>query len=103
MPKGNWQMSEVAGSDFTLKAELATLAMGFVHPVHDGMLEELGVELDARGNVKGSTEDAGSLQDIHRRGFFRGRYATRAVPGRLGDSRRKAVRKGCGRVSDGDQ
>jgi glutamate synthase (NADPH/NADH) small chain len=54
--KGNWRMSEVAGSEFTLKAELVTLAMGFVHPVHEGMLEEFGVELDARGNVKCTTE-----------------------------------------------
>lgn len=54
--KGNWQMSEVVGSEFDLKAELATLAMGFVHPVHAGMLEELGIELDGRGNVKGTTD-----------------------------------------------
>jgi len=54
--KGQWQMSEVAGSEFELKAELATLAMGFVHPVHEGMIEELGIELDGRGNIKGDTE-----------------------------------------------
>ncbi len=54
--KGQWQMSEVAGSEFELKAELATLAMGFVHPVHEGMIEELGIELDGRGNIKGETE-----------------------------------------------
>lgn len=53
---GQWRMSEVEGSEFELKAELVTLAMGFVHPVHEGMIEELGVDLDARGNVKGSTE-----------------------------------------------
>ncbi len=39
--QGNWAMSEVAGSEFELKAELVTLAMGFVHPVHEGMLEVL--------------------------------------------------------------
>jgi len=55
---GNWQMSEVAGSEFELPADIVTLAMGFVHPVQSGMLEELGVELDARGNVKGETEGA---------------------------------------------
>jgi glutamate synthase (NADPH/NADH) small chain len=32
--------------------------MGFLHPVHAGLLEELGVELDPRGNVKGTTEGA---------------------------------------------
>ncbi len=53
---GQWQMSEVEGSEFELKADLITLAMGFLHPVHQGMLEQLGVELDAGGNVKGSTE-----------------------------------------------
>lgn len=51
-----WQMTEVAGSEFELKADLVTLAMGFVHPVHEGMLSELGVDLDDRGNVKGDTE-----------------------------------------------
>ena len=56
--QGRWQMSEVEGSEFELKAELVTLAMGFVHPVHDGMLTDLGVDLDARGNVRGSTEGA---------------------------------------------
>jgi glutamate synthase (NADPH/NADH) small chain len=60
--QGHWQMSEVAGSGFTLKAELVTLAMGFVHPVHAGMLEELGVELDARGNVKSPIEGPGAYK-----------------------------------------
>jgi glutamate synthase (NADPH/NADH) small chain len=41
-----------------LDADLVLLAMGFVHPVKEGMLEELGMELDARGNVKGDTEGA---------------------------------------------
>jgi glutamate synthase (NADPH/NADH) small chain len=53
---GNWQMSEVEGSEFELKAELVTLAMGFLHPVHEGMLQQLGVSLDSRGNVRGATE-----------------------------------------------
>jgi glutamate synthase (NADPH/NADH) small chain len=50
--KGQWQMSEVPGSEFTLNADLVLLAMGYVHPVHEGMLKELGVALDARGNVQ---------------------------------------------------
>jgi glutamate synthase (NADPH/NADH) small chain len=41
----------IPGSEFTLKADLVFLAMGFVHPVHEGMINELGVALDARGNV----------------------------------------------------
>jgi len=53
---GQWQMSEIAGSEFQLKADLVLLAMGFLHPVQAGMLEELGVELDPRGNVRGATD-----------------------------------------------
>jgi glutamate synthase (NADPH/NADH) small chain len=49
-PKG-WQMSEVAGSDFTLPAELVLIAMGFVHVVHTGIVADLGVKLDGQGNV----------------------------------------------------
>ena len=59
---GNWQMSEVEGSEFELKADLVTLAMGFVHPVHKGMLEELKIGLDGRGNVEGDTEGSSAYQ-----------------------------------------
>ncbi|MET0086636.1 MAG: glutamate synthase subunit beta [Sedimenticola sp.] len=52
---GSWKMNEVEGSEFELKADLVTLAMGFVHPVHEGMLKELAVDLDERGNVRGDT------------------------------------------------
>jgi glutamate synthase (NADPH/NADH) small chain len=55
---GRWQMQEIAGTEFTLQADLVLLAMGFVHPVHEGMLRELGVALDGRGNIQGSTEGA---------------------------------------------
>ncbi len=54
--KGAWQMSEVEGSKFEIKADLVTLAMGFVHPVQQGMLKELDVQFDGRGNVDASTE-----------------------------------------------
>jgi glutamate synthase (NADPH/NADH) small chain len=60
--RGQWQMSEVEGSEFELKADLVTLAMGFVHPVHEGMIEELGIELDGRGNIRGSTEGANAYK-----------------------------------------
>ncbi|QJD29730.1 glutamate synthase subunit beta [Methylococcus geothermalis] len=49
---GRWLMEEIPGSEFTLKADLVLLAMGFVHPVHEGLLEEAGVRLDERGNVQ---------------------------------------------------
>jgi len=47
----------VPGTEFELKAELVLLAMGFVHPVHEGLLKKLGVELDPRGNVRASTNN----------------------------------------------
>lgn len=49
---GQWNMEEVAGSEFTIKADLVLLAMGFVHPVQEGLLNDLGVDYDPRGNVK---------------------------------------------------
>ncbi|MGB7256607.1 MAG: glutamate synthase subunit beta [Pseudolabrys sp.] len=41
----------VTGTEFEIEAELVLLAMGFVHPVHEGMLKTLDVALDQRGNV----------------------------------------------------
>jgi glutamate synthase (NADPH/NADH) small chain len=41
----------IPGTEFTLDADLVLLAMGFTGPVKDGMLEQLGVKLDGRGNV----------------------------------------------------
>jgi glutamate synthase (NADPH/NADH) small chain len=51
------KMKPVPGSEFELKADLVLLAMGFVSPVHDGMIAELGVALDPRGNVKATDRD----------------------------------------------
>jgi glutamate synthase (NADPH/NADH) small chain len=44
-------MKEVEGSGFDLRADLVLLAMGFVSPIHEGLLQSLGVDLDKRGNV----------------------------------------------------
>ena len=49
---GRYNMEEVPGSEFEVETDLVLLAMGFLHPQHEGMLTQLGVELDARGNVK---------------------------------------------------
>ena len=88
--KGRWQMSEVPGSEFELKADLVLLAMGFVHPVHEGMLKELGVAFDGRGNVqadnyKTSLDKVFTAGDMHRGqslvvwAIREGRQAARAV------------------------
>ena len=51
------KMQPISGSQFALKADLVLLAMGFVHPLHQGMLEKFGVKLDGRGNVAANTGD----------------------------------------------
>ena len=89
---GRFQMKDVEGGGFTLKADLILLAMGFVGPRKRGLLEQAGVELDARGNVKAnvlnyqtSVEKIFSCGDM-RRGqslvvwaIREGRQAARAV------------------------
>jgi len=54
---GATKMMEVPGSEFAINADLVLLAMGFVGPVQTGLLEQFGVERDARSNVKADTED----------------------------------------------
>jgi len=51
------QFTEVKGSEREMPCELALLAMGFVHPQHSGMITELALDTDARGNVKASEKD----------------------------------------------
>jgi glutamate synthase (NADPH/NADH) small chain len=51
-PGKTYPFSEVAGSERIIECELALLAMGFLHPQHVGLLDQLGVEYDERGNVK---------------------------------------------------
>jgi len=48
---GRFNMNEVPGSEFTIEADAVFLAMGFLHPQHNGLLDDLGVDYDPRGNV----------------------------------------------------
>jgi len=48
---GRMQMVEIPGTEFEQQVDLVLLAMGFLHPQHEGMLNDLGVEVDGRGNV----------------------------------------------------
>lgn len=57
MINGRQAMMDVPDSAFEIKADLVLLAMGFVHPVHVGMLQELGVALDERGNIRAEVND----------------------------------------------
>ena len=54
---GRWQMSDIEGSEFELQADLVLLATGFVSPVHEGLLEQLEVAIDQRGNVAADDSD----------------------------------------------
>jgi glutamate synthase (NADPH/NADH) small chain len=49
------KFQKVPGTDFILEADLVLLAMGFVHPVHEGLVDGLGLAKDARGNVLADT------------------------------------------------
>jgi glutamate synthase (NADPH/NADH) small chain len=55
-PSGALSPHEIPGSEIDLPADLVLLAMGYLHPVHKGMLEQLGVATDPRGNVRADTK-----------------------------------------------
>jgi len=86
------KLKPIAGTEFDIKADLVLLAMGFTHPVHDGMIKSMGVALDPRGNVKADTKNyRTSLDKVFAAGDMRrgqslivwaireGRQAARAV------------------------
>jgi glutamate synthase (NADPH/NADH) small chain len=54
---GRPSIDEVPGSEFEMPADLVLLAMGFVHPVQAGLLDDLGVSYDPRGNVAADTRE----------------------------------------------
>jgi glutamate synthase (NADPH/NADH) small chain len=51
------KMKPIPGSEFDVAADLVLLAMGFVHPLHEGMIKGLKLALDQRGNVSASTDN----------------------------------------------
>jgi glutamate synthase (NADPH/NADH) small chain len=59
------------GSEFTLDVDLVLLAMGFLGPVRNGMIEQLGVALDARGNVAANADYQTSVENIFAAGDMR--------------------------------
>ena len=88
---GRRSMVEVPGSEFELDVDLVLLAMGFVGPERGGVLEELGVQLDARGNVAAGKDYQTSVPGVYTAGDMRrgqslvvwaiaeGREAARAI------------------------
>ena len=61
----------VAGSEFTLEADLVLLALGFLGPVRSGMIEQLGLKLDPRGNVATDENYATSVEGVFAAGDMR--------------------------------
>lgn len=47
-----WKIRELPDTEFTLEADLVILAMGFVHVVHEGLVKDLNLKLDSRGNIE---------------------------------------------------
>lgn len=61
----------IAGSEFVLDADLVLLAMGFTGPVRNGMIEQLNVKLDTRGNVETGSDYMSSVSGIFAAGDMR--------------------------------
>jgi glutamate synthase (NADPH/NADH) small chain len=61
---GRRQMSKVKGSEFNMEADLVLLAMGFTQPEHNGLLDNLGVAYDGRGNVQAGPDLETSVPGI---------------------------------------
>jgi glutamate synthase (NADPH/NADH) small chain len=68
---GRMSMKEVPGTEFELDCDLCLLALGFVHPEHDGPIAQLGLKLDNRGNVACNETYATSVPGIFAAGDIR--------------------------------
>ncbi len=62
--RGEWKMSERPGTEFTMEVDLVLLAMGFTHAAHTGLVENLGLELDGRGNIRTDERFATSVEGV---------------------------------------
>ena len=85
---GRMTFEKVEGTDFELPCELVLLAMGFVGPQREGLLEQLGVELNERGNVTRDDAFRTNLDNV----FVCGDMGRGPVAHRVGDRRRPLVR-----------
>jgi glutamate synthase (NADPH/NADH) small chain len=85
------KMEEEVGSELCRPVDLVLLAMGFVHVTHGKIIEELGVEYDPRGNIRGNPDystsaagvfaagDANTGASLVVRAIFHGREAARHI------------------------
>ena len=65
------KFAPIEGSEFTVEADLVLLAMGFLGPVRNGMIEQLGLQLDQRGNVATNGEYMTSVEGVFAAGDMR--------------------------------
>ena len=68
---GRSEMKEIPGSEFEVEVDLVLLALGFLGPVKKGMIEQLGVALDERGNVKTDNNLMTSIPGVFAAGDMR--------------------------------
>ena len=68
---GRKVMKEIPNSEFTVDIDLVLLAIGFVHPEHEGLVNNLGIELDQRGNVKAEKNYQTSIPKVFAAGDMR--------------------------------
>ena len=68
---GRRNFEEIPGSEFDVEADLVLLALGFLHPQREGLLTDLNVELDARGNVKAEGNYTTSVEGVFAAGDMR--------------------------------
>lgn len=68
---GRFVPTEVPGSKFTREVDLVLLAMGFVHPQHEGLINTLGLQLDNRGNISADENHMTSVKGVFTAGDMR--------------------------------
>lgn len=68
---GKFIMTEVTGSEFEQKVDLVLIAMGFSNPIYGGMLKQLDVKFDSRGNVKTDENYMTSIKGVFAAGDMR--------------------------------
>ena len=60
-PDGGWKVKELPGTDFVVETDLVLLALGFLHVTHGGLVKDLGLQLDAKGNVMAANYQTSEL------------------------------------------
>jgi len=61
---GNWKMYEKLDKKEIIKADLVILAMGFVSPVHEGIIKDLGINVDLRGNIEINSDYKTNIEKV---------------------------------------